>query len=329
MNRMVVYIVAGLAALRAGIGCCPQPPVCPQTQPTAAAAPAAPSGPVYTGEGDPYAPGGLTVRTVSVAACEQGTPVPLLIFAPDVPRRYAVVLFQHGFVTRNEAYGEILQHLASHGFVVVAPQMYEPGVCALLGRPTAAEEAQLATQLLDWLPDGLSAVLGYTPEIGRLGLAGHSRGGKIAWLILAADASRAQSVAGVDSVDGTGGPFGNQPRVVQGPFAFSMPVLVVGTGLGGVCAPAGDNHEQFYAASASPAWHVIVPDYGHADMLDEAAAAAATRFCPGGPDRAGMRRLTAGLLAAFFRGSLQGDLVAYAYLTDVSRGPLAFEGEAK
>jgi chlorophyllase len=130
-------------------------------------------------------------------------------------------------------------------------------------------------------------------------------------------------------VDGTGGPLGHQARVVQGSFAFSLPTLVIGTGLGGNCAPAGDNHEQFYAASAPPAWHIVVPNAGHADMLDEATALAASSLCPGGPDRAGMRRLTAGLLVAFFRGSLQGDAAAFAYLTDRAGAPLPIESEVK
>jgi chlorophyllase len=116
---------------------------------------------------------------------------------------------------------------------------------------------------------------------------------------------------------------------VQGPFSFSLPTLVIGTGLGGNCAPAGDNHGQFYAASRSPAWHVVVPDAGHADMLDETTAITASSVCPGGSDRAAVRRLTAGLLVALFRGSLQGDASAYTYLTDTAAAPLKIEVETK
>jgi len=64
-------------------------------------------------------------------------------------------------------------------------------------------------------------------------------------------------------------------------------------------------------------------------MLDEATGLAASSLCPGGSDRAGMRRLTAGLLVAFFRASLQGDATAYAYLTDTAGAPLPIEVEAK
>jgi chlorophyllase len=329
MNRTLIEFCIALAVLCVGVSGCAQPPGCPRTQDDGATIPRAAPAAVFVGSGDPYAFGSLAVHRTNVPACEQGNIVPLLILAPNTPGNYPVVLFQHGFITRNEAYSEILSHLASHGFVVVAPQMYEPGLAALLGQPTAAEEALTAAQVLNWLPAGLAGILGYSPASSRVGFAGHSRGGKVAWLMLAADSSRAQAVAGVDPVDGTGGPFGNQTRAVQGPFTFSLPTLVIGTGLGGSCAPAGDNHEQFYAASRSPAWHVVIPDAGHADMLDEASAISASNLCPGGPDRAAARRLTAGLLVAFCRGSLQGDTSASAYLADVAVAPMTIEVEAK
>ncbi len=290
-----------------------------------------PTGELYVGRADPYAPGPLSVRTISVARCEAGAPVALLIHTPETAGTYAVVVFQHGFLARNSAYTEILRALASHGFIVVAPQMYTPGLPAVLGCPTAAAEADHAAQLLAWLPGHLDDLTGQRARTDRLGLAGHSRGGKVAWLVLVADPARAQAIAGVDPVDGTGGPRGNQARVVNGPFSFARPALVIGTGLGGNCAPAGDNHEQFYAASAAPAWHVVVPDAGHADMLDadSAAASLGTLVCTRGTDPAAMRRLTAGLLTAFFRASLQGDTTASAYLTDTDAAPLPIEVESK
>ena len=326
MRTVRVTVVTSLLAAAAG---CLEPVACPDASgPTASQLPEEVRG-VYVGQGDPYLPGPLAVRKLTVARCEHGTPVELLILAPEISGWYPIVVFQHGFMAQNDSYGEVLHQLASHGFVIVAPQMYEPGPAALLGNPTAAEEASAAAQLLDWLPGGLPTVLDYTPALDRVGLAGHSRGGKVAWAVLVADASRAMAIAGIDPVDGTGGPFDTQPRVVQGPFDFSLPALVLGTGLGGRCAPAGDNHEQFYQASVTPAWHIVVPGQGHGDMLDEEAAAAAAWLCPSGPDRAGMRQLTAGLLVAFFRASLQGDASAYTYLTRVSAAPLPIQVETK
>ena len=326
MKQIRVAIVTSLVAATAG---CLEPAACPDDRSPGAAQPPEGPGKVYVGQGDPYLPGPLAVRKLPIARCEHGTPVELLILAPEISGGYPVVVFHHGFMGRNDSYGEVLHQLATHGFVVVAPQMYEPGLAALLGHPTAAEEASAAAQLLDWVPGGLPVVLDYTPALDRVGLAGHSRGGKVAWEVLVADASRSMAIAGVDPVDGTGGPLGTQARVVQGPFNFSLPTLVIGAGLGGRCAPAGDNHEQFYTASVPPAWHIVVPGQGHGDMLDEEAAAAAAWLCPSGPDRTGMRRLTAGLLAAFFRASLQDDAAAYTYLTEIASAPLSIQIETK
>ena len=226
------------------------------------------------------------------------------------------MIFLHAFLARVEWYDEVLRHLASHGFVVVLPQSYQPSLAALLGEPTAAEEATLVAGVLDWLPSNLSATIGIDARTDRPGLAGHSRGGKAAWLVLSVDATRALSVAGVDPVDGTGGPLGGQERALRDGSAFRMPSLVIGTGLGGACAPAGDNHEQFFGASTGPGWHVVATRYGHGDMLDEDAARSASWICSSGDDPAVMRRLTAGLLSAFFRGTLQGDSSSFGSLTD-------------
>ena len=43
--------------------------------------------------------------------------------------------------------------------------------------------------------------------------------------------------------------------------------------------------------------------------------------CSSGPDPAGVRRLIAGQMTAFFRGTLQGDLEMPAILTDSAIAP--------
>lgn len=283
----------------------------------------------FVATGNPYDIGSLAIRTLDVARCERGAPVSLRIHAPQAPGEYAVVVYQHGFMSRNDFYDDILGRLASHGFVVVAPQMYEPGIGPLTGNPTAAAEAELASQVIDWLPGNLSEISGIHARTDRLGIAGHSRGGKVAWATASKGPDRFRAIAGVDPVDGAGGPLGGQARVVQGTFAFALPSLVIGAELSGNCAPAGDNHVQFYGACQSPAWHVIALGQGHGDMLDEPEAAASALLCPSGSDRAGMRRLTAGLLAAFFRAALQGDATGYNQLSAPPADGVAITFESK
>jgi len=325
--RLASGSIGAMAWLSALVGCMDQQACAPFDMPDEGVWQSSTS--VYMGSGDPYQPGELSIVTIDVARCDQAAPVSLRVYAPESPGEYAVIVFQHGFMSRNDAYDEILRHLASHGFVVVAPQMYEPGIGPLLGNPTSATEADLAALLVQWLPAHLTDVAGVQARTDRLGIAGHSRGGKVAWLAADNDSRPFDAIAGVDPVDGAGGPLGGQDRVVQGPFAFNLPSLVIGAELGGDCAPAGDNHEQFYEASPSPSWHIITIGHGHGDMLDEPEAAAASALCPSGPDREGMRRLTAGLLAAFFRSALQDDPGGYGQLSAPPTDGVAIVFESK
>jgi chlorophyllase len=329
-RSFLVMVSSGvvLAGLLAGIhGCMPVDRVC---EPAPAGAEVSACASVYVGAGSPYERGALTTRRFDIAQCEAGVPRPLLIFAPEQAGSYPVVVFQHGFVSRNTLYTQLLEHVASHGFVVVAPLMYEPGVAVLLGRPTAAEEAVTAAEIIDWLPGHLDELVGVHACTDLLGIGGHSRGGKVAWLVAVGAPTRVKAIVGIEPVDGTGGPLGGQERVINGPFAFSVPGLIIGTGLGTICAPEGENHVQFYEASQSPAWHVVAPGAGHVDIFDEVPEAAlARRVCLSGPDPDGMRRLAAGMMVALFRASLQGDVTAYAFLTDVAAAPIPITVESK
>jgi chlorophyllase len=282
-----------------------------------------------------FGPGALTVQFREVAAAEAGAPVLVRVWYPQQPGTYAVVIFQHGFLMNSGWYSGMLSHLASHGFVVAAPQMYAADGLPL-GKPTAAEEAVTALQVHSWVTSQLGGLLGQTVPYGqRLGYAGHSRGGKVQWLVLKGNPALALAVAGVDPVDGTGGPLGGEARVVDGPFNFPFPSYVLGTGLGpqgsgfnSPCAPAGDNSVQFFGASAAPAWHVIATEYGHMDMLDDDASCGMTcSVCTAGPTPALFLQLVSGHLTAFFRGALQQDATAFSTLSNAAVSPVTITVE--
>lgn len=304
---------------------------CPDAADDVGAPTSAPStADVFAATGNPYDTGALAIRTLDIARCERGAPVPLRIHAPESPGEYAVVVFQHGFMSRNDYYDDILSLLASHGFVVVVPQMYEQGLGVLTGNPNATAEAELAGKVIDWLPGHLNEITGVNARTDHLGIAGHSRGGMVSWMVASRDPSRIGAIAGIDPVDGAAGPAGGRALPAQGTLSFALPSLVIGAELGGNCAPASGNHVKFYAACQSPAWHVIALGQGHGDMLDEPEAAAAAAFCGSGSDnRPGMRRLTAGLLAAFFRAALQGDASGYDQLSTPPADGVAISFESK
>ena len=293
-------------------------------------------GDLYVSTGDPYVTGPLTVQQVTIAEGTAGAPAGMTVWAPEAAGRYAVVVFQHGFLMTGVYYNDVMTHLASHGFVVVSPQMY-PADGNPIGKPTAVEEAALAVSVHTWLTAELSDQIGVTADTSALGLSGHSRGGKVNWLLLSGSsvpADAAQAAFWIDPVDGEGGPLGGEDRAVSGPLPADIPNLFIGTGLGPLsdggpfsqaCAPEGDNHEQFYAQASMPAIQIVATDYGHNDMLDDEPEGCTfiCTSCGGGPDRENMRSLVNGMQAGFFRLHLQGDTAMNTVLTDADAAPVA------
>lgn len=284
--------------------------------------------PVYQSDAEPFEPGRLEVQRIDVTKGGEGPPVDLMILSPVEEGDYAVVVFQHGFMMANRYYSKILTSVASHGFIVVAPQMYAPGIWTV-GRPNAWEEAFSAAQVYSWLDSNLSRVTGVRAHTDRMGLAGHSRGGKVIWIVLSQNPQRARAVVGVDPVDGQGGPLGGELRVIDGAFNFPFPSLVIGTGLGSTglspCAPTGDNHIAFYGASASPAIHHVATDYGHNDMMDEKNpenCGTPCTVCASNDNIVLMRTYTAGALATFFRWTLQEQAAMLDILLDTDAIPV-------
>ncbi len=52
------------------------------------------------------------------------------------------------------------------------------------------------------------------------------------------------------------------------PTPRSLPIAVVGSGLGGDCVPSDSNHDLYYGAASAPAWEVVLHDAGHFQILD-------------------------------------------------------------
>jgi chlorophyllase len=304
-------------------------PFAPPCPPPASQPAAELSSALYEGDGDSFARGPLSVRTIEIERCQSGAPTAMQIHAPVDGEGYPLVIFQHGFQSRNRAYEQILTHVASHGFVVVAPQMYAPGVASLFSDFTAQDEARLAADVLQWLPERIDALSGTKTRWDRLGLAGHSRGGKVVWLVLRDNPNAALAAAGIDPVDGRGGPSGDQPRVLDAPVTFAGPSVILGAGLGGDCAPEGENHVQFFAAAQSPAMHVVAPGQGHGDMLDPFDSRLATLICESGSTPDEMRQLTAGLMVLLFREALQDQPGQLQALAEGRATPLPVETEIK
>ncbi|VAI20976.1 unnamed protein product [Triticum turgidum subsp. durum] len=214
---------------------------------------------------------------------------PLMVVAPKETGAYPVIVFLHGWNMLNSWYEQLLTHVASHGFIAVAPQLYW-----MVSEPDA-DDIDATKRITNWLADhdkGLAHVLKdvlklehVEPDLSKLALAGHSRGGQTAFAVALGlgDAKtklelKFSALIGVDPVAGVSRAQQLEPKVLTFEpdcLDVGMPVLVMGTGLGPKhiggfpCAPVGVNHAEFYKECAPPRYHLVVKDYGHLDMLDD------------------------------------------------------------
>lgn len=198
----------------------------------------------------------------------------------------------------------------------------------LVSGPDSTEEIKSAASTTDWLAAGLHGLLpeAVRPDLTKLAVAGHSRGGKVAFALalglVATPSLKFSALMGIDPVDGMGKGKQTPPPVltyVPRSFDTRVAAMVVGSGLGEVkrnplfpaCAPEGVNHRDFFAECRPPACYFVAKDYGHSDVLDDDTPGARGKItyctCKNGPARGPMRAFVGGAMVAFMRAYLEGD----------------------
>lgn len=253
---------------------------------------------------------------------------PVMVVAPTEAGTYPVIVFLHGFELKEYYYEQLLGHVASHGFIAVAPQLY---FVTVLG--DVSWDINMAKHVTNWLAgqDGLQFVLknkfnldGVKPDLSRLALAGHSRGGHAAFALALGLgdpkielALKFSALIGVDPVAGIGTGSQCTPKVLTfKPCSLDvrMPALVLGTGKlqkdgsVSICTPAGVNHTAFYDECNPPRYHFVAKEYGHMDMLDDDAPFIVDK-CICVRNKNGTKNLArqsmGGVMVAFLRASLE------------------------
>ncbi|KAK1295759.1 hypothetical protein QJS10_CPB15g01868 [Acorus calamus] len=208
-------------------------------------------------------------------------PKPLLIATPTGEGEYPVLVFLHGYLLYNTFYSQLLIHVASHGFIVVAPQKARPR------RPQPRRQSRLALTL-GFAPTTLkfSALIGIDPVDGT------AKGNQTSPPVL---------------------------TYIPRSFDLNSPVMVIGSGLGEVkrnalfpaCAPKGVNHSDFFKECHPPACYFVAKDCGHLDMLDDETKGLRGKvsycLCKNGKARGPMRRFVGGVVVAFLKARLEGD----------------------
>uniref|UniRef100_A0A0D6QX90 Uncharacterized protein n=1 Tax=Araucaria cunninghamii TaxID=56994 RepID=A0A0D6QX90_ARACU len=294
----------------------------------------------------------LTIPATATAPCCHGRaspmeptalpPKPLLVIIPSQEGDYPVLFFLHGYLLLNSYYSQLFRHIASHGYITIAPQMYTAA------GPDATPEIRDAVAITEWLPTGLSGRLPahVRPDLQKVAVAGHSRGGKVAFGAALGRATPPPSlpyaaVVGVDPVDGMAAGRQTPPMILgygDHDFNNSIPALVIGSGLGPVrrnplfppCAPAGVNHVDFFRECRAPAYHFVATEYGHQDFLDDETGGVRGRatycLCKNGTAREPMRRFAAGVIVAFLNAWLRNDSADLQdVLANPSRAPVKME----
>lgn len=267
------------------------------------------------------------LQTVETSSCTTRSelpvppPKPLLIAMPSEAGEFPLLVLLHGYLCCNSFYSQLMQHIASHGFIVIAPQLYD------VAGPDATADVKSTVAIINWLSGELQNLI--PPHVRanfqKLALSGHSRGGKAAFALAlekAATSLKLSALIGIDPVDGMGKGQQTPPPVltyVPHSFELDMAVMVIGTELGEIpkCplfpapAPKGVNHGDFYDECQKPACHFFVKDYGHVDMLDDdtkGIRGKATYFlCKNGKSREPMRRFVGGIVVAFLKSYLLDD----------------------
>lgn len=288
---------------------------------------------------DPASPGPFDVVSsqVDLEITVEGVTktLPVTVLMPDVAAPAPLVIFTHGFSQEPAAYVGTGEYIASWGMVVVMPKI--PG--SAFSPVPHRIMAEYLRGVLDWaVGDGNAAdgPLAAKVDPEHVGLAGHSMGGKLSFLLAASD-DRVDAVFGVDPVD-AGPPIDDYdpadwPSVTPELMPqITIPIVALGQTLDGdvadalSCAPAGNRFSDYYEAAVGPAVMIEMVGADHVSFLD-ACDEFCSLFCrPGTDDPAVTLALTRKYLAAFFRDHLAGEdclrdwLIGDAMNADVAAG---------
>ncbi|MGZ4958987.1 MAG: alpha/beta hydrolase family protein [Methylomonas sp.] len=199
--------------------------------------------------------GPQTVFSERIEVNLQGESLEIALYQPTTTQKpLPAVVFLPGLMAANDQYDSYARALASQGFVVAVRGWYSP----LLSDSELAQDASL---IAEWL------VLTRKADSGRIGVAGHSTGGKDAVLSALRD-GRFAAVVAIDPDD-----YGT-PSVAQGPIAkLRVPLLLIGGEVGwladSVCAPKETNYQRFSEWAPAGTIELTLRDADHVQMLDE------------------------------------------------------------
>ena len=234
-----------------------------------------------------------------------------------------LVVFSHGFLLAPARYRSYGDQLASHGFVVALPAL----PMSLLGTAHArlADDVRLVVdEMIRSTEDPEHRLFGRIDPT-RIGLAGHSLGGKVS-LLEAVEDKRIRAVGVLDPVD-SGSPLVDDPERYPSVAPelmpeIAVPVLFVGAELGSVlvaftpCAPEDENYQRFYEAANPPAIEITQLGVGHSQYVDGTDQDSYDPCARGDVPSTWVRESSARYLTAFFLHTLSDSQAAMEWLDE-------------
>ena len=236
----------------------------------------------------------------------------LVLYLPDDEGPFPVVVFNHGFQLAPAHYASYGEHLASWGFVVIMPNM--PSNLLL---PKSHEELKdNLVKVLDWIEEtggNPETALEGKADTDKIGVGGHSLGGKISLLACTED-PRPKASFVVDPVDSAAAPLFSNPDDWPSVTPELMPQIDIPLGLLGetvsgsgdnACAPEDENFYQYYLYANSPAVQINVLGASHMSFIDNPDCGYVCSVCPKGTDDPEFTRyLTRKYMTAFYNYQL-------------------------
>lgn len=248
-------------------------------------------------------------------------PTELFIVSPVTNGTYPVLIFCHGFLLSSSWYSQLLKHIASHGYIVIAPKFY--GFISFIWTPIT-KEIEITNKLItEYLPSDKGLINDLpekvSPDLNNLAISGHSRGGKSSFA-LALDQDKIKpykfkALIGIDPSAGGSISFRLAPKIltyVPRTFDMKTPVCVIGASLScdwlGLIpppAPYGCNHSEFFNESKPPVCYFLARDCGHCDMMDDGIVDVMGYICKSGNlDKKLVRKGFGGIVVAFLKAYL-------------------------
>lgn len=270
--------------------------------------------------------GTYEITTITIRKSRPPSPPhPLLVVSPKTTGVYPIILFVHGTFLQNSDYSDLFQHIGSHGYIIVAPQLWSSVLCF----PSQYDEIEMAASVANWLSKNLQDVLPLDVHgnLSKLAVSGHSRGGKTAFaLALGITDTKLEiqisALIGVDPVAGMSKNDRTEPHIltyVPNSFNLSIPTMVIGSGLGNqsilpivvpACAPNDVNYVDFFN-ECRVGTKFVLTNYGHMDMLNNnlgfMSSIASSACVKGNGRKVVARRTIGGLIVAFLGASFLQD----------------------